>query len=163
MYPRLVSFGMTQSGLSSHVMQSMESLLGRADNVHVLISDESSAAQLAHQFHKKYGAERLEGAQGIVHFVNAFEPGHVYGAIKQMVEAYPDKEVNIYLDIPSLTNIRPVANDAQVVLMDQAVTADLEILLVANPNVVVRIATLRVAPHKMVDFARSVGSLKRGA
>jgi hypothetical protein len=148
------------SGLSSSALRLMESLLVRKDSVHMLISDESSADQMLGQFIKKFGIERVEEVNGQMHFANAFECGHVYGAIKQMVDAFPDKEVNIYLDVPSMMTVRIVGTDAQIVLNDKPQSVELENLLAQNPNVVVRVATLRPSANQMVAYARATGSLK---
>lgn len=161
MIPRIVSFGMTPAcGLSSSVLRLMEGMLGRKDSVHMAISDESSAEQMLQQFIKKFGMERMDDVKGQMHFANAFECGHVFGAIKQMVEAFPDKEVNIYLDVPSMMTVRIVGTDAQIVLNDKPQSIELENLLAQNPNVVVRVATLRPSANQMVAYARATGSLK---
>jgi len=161
MIPRIVSFGMTHGGLSSSCMRQLESQLDVRDSVHMLISDESSPDNLAQQFVTKFGLERLDEKKGVLNFAFALECGHVFGAIKHMTEKFADKEINIYLDAPGMTNIRAKGKDVQVTLTDEMQSIELDRLLEENPNVVVRVANLRMSAHQMVDFARATGTLSK--
>jgi len=162
MLPRIVSFGMTQGGLSSSCLRQMEGLLESRDAVHLMISDESSAPQLAQQFVKKFGYERLDEKKAILNFVCALECGHVFGAIKQLTETHADKEINVYLDVPSMTGIRTaIKGSVQVTLTDKMQSIELDNLLEQNPIVVVRVASLRMSAKQMVDFARATGTLTK--